>query len=72
MAIIDKQQVILNNSFISVNQPGNFEISLSDITVNTDDVRNMIVILIENPFTTDEIELLTEGVKFTNLITIKP
>ncbi|WP_139017868.1 hypothetical protein [Bacillus andreraoultii] len=73
ISILGKKQISLGKySFIEIKEPGNLEIELTNFQFNSNKPQNAIIVLIENPFTTDEIELLREDVKFTNLITITP
>lgn len=72
ITLLGTKQISFGKDFIEIKKPGNFEIELSDFQFNSSEAQNAIIVLIENPFTTDEIELLREDIKFTNLITITP
>lgn len=73
ITIQGKHQIFINKQpYIETPQPGNFEVELSNLQFNSKHAQNLIVILVENPYTLEKGQLLTEDVKFTNLITIKP
>lgn len=72
ISLMDNQQIFLNEfSYVQTDSIGNFQYTI-DYNFDNHVPKNLIIIFIENPFSLDESHLLTEGVRFTNLITVYP
>ncbi|MBT2684884.1 hypothetical protein [Bacillus sp. ISL-37] len=70
LSFFGNEQMNLDNKYINVKGEGEFKIDLMSLPIKKALNKNIIISVVENPFTLDENELIQQKVEFVNIISL--